>query len=545
MKRSLRIRRMNQVLALTSGAAAQYNDAMIKDVSLRLSPEAASNSMATKEAAAKQANVPLKDITGMRTIRRSVDARRNPPVIDMQVRLFCNEEESNVFEKTEYPQVKDKKQVIVVGAGPAGLFASLQLIEKGLKPILLERGGDVHARKKDIASLIRTGEVNEESNYSFGEGGAGAFSDGTLYTRATKRGDVGKVLSQFCQHGASTEILYDAHPHIGTDRLPQVIEQIRKTILSCGGEVHFSTKVVKFLQKEGTVNGVVTQDGKEFFGPVILATGHSARDMYEYLEESGIAIEAKALAVGVRLEHPQTMIDKIQYKREESRGPYLPAAEYSFVTQVENRGVYSFCMCPGGFVIPAMTKAGQMVVNGMSTSGRDGAYANSGMVVELHPEDLPQDQFGGNLGVMRFQEALEARCFKAGGSSMKAPSQRMVDFVNHRTSKDLPSSSYIPGLANADLHHVLPSFISERLAQAFSVFGRKAHKFLTNEAVLIAAETRTSSPVRILRDKETNMHVELAGLFPCGEGAGYAGGIVSAALDGINCAKSAAEYLGC
>ncbi|AEV28737.1 FAD-dependent dehydrogenase [Sphaerochaeta pleomorpha str. Grapes] len=518
---------------------------MIKDVSLRLSPETAMDNDAVLKMASKQANVSVADITAMRAIRRSVDARRNPPVIDMQVRLFCNEEEDSAFEKTTYPQVQNGKSVIVVGAGPAGLFAALRLIEMGLKPIILERGKDVHQRKKDIALLNLEKVVNEESNYSFGEGGAGAFSDGKLYTRATKRGNVNKVLSQFCQHGASTDILFDAHPHIGTDKLPSVVEQIRKTIIASGGVVHFSSKVVSFLTEGDQLVGIVTDVGMEFRGPVILATGHSARDMYEYLDKSNIAIEAKALAIGVRLEHPQGLIDRIQYKNTEGRGKYLPPAEYSFVTQVKDRGVYSFCMCPGGFVIPASTAEGQLVVNGMSTSSRHGEYANSGMVVELHPEDLPQDQFGGKLGMMKFQEALERRCFKAGGSNLCAPSQRMVDFVNHRVSKDVPASSYIPGLANADLHHVLPSFISERLATAFSVFGRQAHKFLTNDAVLIAAETRTSSPVRILRDKETNMHVQMQGLFPCGEGAGYAGGIVSAALDGINCAESVARYLGC
>ncbi len=494
--------------------------------------------------AAKAAKLPLPEITGMRILRRSVDARRNPPVIDMSVRLFTGDSKEELFETTHFPFVGDKKQVIVVGAGPAGLFASLRLIEKGFKPILLERGVNVHQRKKDIATLSTQGKVNSESNYSFGEGGAGAFSDGKLYTRATKRGNVGAILSLLCQHGASPDILYDAHPHLGTDKLPQIIEQIRNTILASGGEVHFSTKVVSFIRENGTVVGVTVENGGIHMGPVILATGHSARDVYEYLEQEKISIEAKALAVGVRLEHPQHLIDKIQYKSEKGRGEYLPSAEYAFVTQVDGRGVYSFCMCPGGFVIPAMTSEGQLVVNGMSSSSRKGQFANSGMVVELHPQDLPKEQFGGNLGVMRFQQALEERLFKAGGGNLAAPAQRMGDFVNHRVSKDLPNSSYVLGLANSDLHKVLPSFISERLGTAFSAFGRKAHSFLTNEALLIAGETRTSSPVRILRGKETNMHIELAGLFPCGEGAGYAGGIVSAALDGVNCADSVVGYLG-
>ncbi len=517
---------------------------MTKDVSLRLSPEAAATSKVVQKMAAKQARLPLEEVTGMRILRRSVDARRFPPVMDMSVRLFTGDTKEELFETTQFPFVGDKKQVIVVGAGPAGLFASLRLIEKGLKPILLERGVNVHQRKKDIAALSTQRIVNAESNYSFGEGGAGAFSDGKLYTRATKRGDVGAILSLLCQHGASADILYEAHPHLGTDKLPQIIEQIRNTILASGGEVHFSTKVVSFLKDEGTLRGVVTEKDETFEGPVILATGHSARDVYEYLSQEHIAIEAKSLAIGGRLEHPQHLIDTIQYKNDKGRGAFLPAAEYSFVTQVDGRGVYSFCMCPGGFVIPAMTAEGLLVVNGMSSSSRKGPFANSGMVVELHPQDLPQEQFGGNLGMMRFQQALEERCFKAGGGTLAAPAQRMTDFVNHRISKNLPATSYGPGLTNADLHKVLPSFISERLATALSAFGRKAHSFLTNDAVLIAGETRTSSPVRILRDKETNMHIELAGLFPCGEGAGYAGGIVSAALDGVNCADSVVRFLG-
>ncbi|HKM07059.1 MAG TPA: NAD(P)/FAD-dependent oxidoreductase [Sphaerochaeta sp.] len=518
---------------------------MIKDISLRLSPKAAFDIRAVQEIAAKEARFPLKEVTGMRILRRSVDARRDPPVIDMNVRLFTGSSKEELFEATQFPFVGDKRQVIVVGAGPAGLFASLRLIEIGLKPILLERGVNVHQRKKDIAAISTQKKVNSESNYNFGEGGAGAFSDGKLYTRATKRGNVGKILSLLCQHGASSDILFEAHPHLGTDKLPQIIEKIRNTILASGAQVHFSTKVVSFIKEKSKVVGVVTENGETFIGPVILATGHSARDIYEYMEQEKIAIEAKSLAIGVRLEHPQKLIDRIQYKNYKGKADFLPAAEYSFVTQVDGRGVYSFCMCPGGFVIPAMSTDNQMVVNGMSSSSRKGPFANSGMVVELYPEDLPQDQFEGNLKVMHYLQSLEESFYKAGGGSLAAPAQRMADFVNHRPSKDLPPSSYGPGLANADLHQVLPPFISERLATAFSTFGRKAQAFLTNDALLIAGETRTSSPVRILRNKETNMHIELAGLFPCGEGAGYAGGIVSAALDGVNCADSVFEYLGC
>ena len=410
------------------------------DINLRLSPREAADISSLKQAAAKKAGIPLRDIASARVIRRSIDARRRPVVVDLVVRL-SSEADDAPFERVSYQNVGDSKPVIVVGAGPAGLFASLRLLEMGLKPILLERGADIHQRKKDLASLVRTGLVDNESNYSFGEGGAGSFSDGKLYTRAVKRGDVSKVLIQLCQHGASLDILSDAHPHIGSNKLPQVIEAIRNTILLHGGEVHFQCKVTALLKKGSVVEGVQTSDGVVYFGPVILATGHSARDMYRYLHAEGIAVESKALAMGVRLEHKQHLIDQMQYKQEEGRGLYLPAAEYSFVHQVEGRGVYSFCMCPGGFVIPAATEGGQQVVNGMSASDRKGEFANSGMVVELHPEDLPSDKFGGPLGMLEFQEALERRSFAYANQSIKAPAQRMLDFVNHVRSKDLCESS--------------------------------------------------------------------------------------------------------
>jgi uncharacterized FAD-dependent dehydrogenase len=467
----------------------------------------------------------------------------------------------------DYRDVSDRRQVIVVGAGPGGLFAALRLIELGLRPIVLERGKNVHDRKKDLAEISRTQQVDGESNYCFGEGGAGAYSDGKLYTRSKKRGNIDKILNVFCQHGASTAILADAHPHIGTDRLPKVIEAMRNTILDCGGEVHFQTKMTQLIIGGDQVVGCVAAD-REFRGPVILATGHSARDIYRYLAEAKIEIEAKGIAVGVRLEHPSQLIDKIQYHSKQGRGKFLPAAEYSFVTQVDGRGVYSFCMCPGGFVIPAATDKEQIVVNGMSPANRGTRWSNSGMVVEVRPEDLGSERlelrserydylYGedsnhtsyfspltSQLKVMAFQEQLERLCWQQGNMKQTAPSQRMSDFVNGRLSYDLPKSSYAPGLISSPLHFWLPPMIGRRLQEGFKIFGRQAHGFLTNEAVLIAIETRTSSPVRILRDASTLQHVRLQGLFPCGEGAGYAGGIVSAGVDGERCAEMCAAFLG-
>ena len=427
----------------------------------------------------------------------------------------------------------------------------------------LERGKDVHERKKDLSQITKTQQVDPESNYCFGEGGAGAYSDGKLYTRSKKRGNIEKILNVFCQHGASTNILADAHPHIGTDKLPRVIENMRNTILRCGGEVHFQTKMTRFIidhspltiehrggEKVMGVEAVKMVNGQwsmvnEFLGPVILATGHSARDVYRYLAESHIEIEAKGIAVGVRLEHPSMLIDQIQYHNKQGRGKYLPAAEYSFVTQVDGRGVYSFCMCPGGFVIPAATDKQQIVVNGMSPSNRGGQWSNSGMVVELRPEDLQgvMSEDSSPLAMMHFQEQLERDCWQQGNMRQTAPAQRMADFVNKRLSYDLPRSSYAPGLISSPLHFWLPESISHRLQEGFKFFGKHCHGFLTNEAVMIGVETRTSSPVRIVRSADTLMHVRLQGLFPCGEGAGYAGGIVSAGVDGERCAEMCAAYL--
>ena len=452
-----------------------------------------------------------------------------------------------------YNKVEDKPQVIVVGAGPGGLFAALRLIELGLRPVVVERGKDVRERKKDLAQISREHRVDPESNYSFGEGGAGAYSDGKLYTRSKKRGNVDKILNVFCQHGASTAILVDAHPHIGTDKLPRVIENMRHTIIECGGEVHFETRMDALIIEKGEVKGIETQTGKTFLGPVILATGHSARDVYRWLAANKVPIEAKGIAVGVRLEHPAGLIDQIQYHNRNGRGKYLPAAEYSFVTQVEGRGVYSFCMCPGGFIVPAASGPEQVVVNGMSPSNRGSRWSNSGMVVEIQPEDIMNDErlttndeaegSHPELAVLRFQEELERQCWLQGGRRQTAPAQRMADFTRRKLSYDLPESSYSPGLISSPLHFWMPEFITGRLSQGFQQFGRSSHGFLTNEAVMIGVETRTSSPVRIVRDKDTLQHITLRGLFPCGEGAGYAGGIVSAGIDGERCAEAVAQFM--
>ena len=534
---------------------------MTQEYQIRVSPQVASQEEHIKRYIADEYGFDVRTVTGVRILKRSIDARQRMIFVNLKVRVYVNEMPADdAYVHTDYPNVEGRQQVIVVGAGPGGLFAALRLIELGFRPIVLERGKDVHERKKDLSAITKTQRVNEESNYCFGEGGAGAYSDGKLYTRSKKRGSVDKILNVFCQHGASTNILADAHPHIGTDKLPRVIEAMRHTILRCGGEVHFQTKMTRLIidsssssedaGPSGRVVGVeavetfddqrTTSCEKEFRGPVILATGHSARDVYRYLAEAKIEIEAKGIAVGVRLEHPSMLIDQIQYHNRMGRGKYLPAAEYSFVTQVEGRGVYSFCMCPGGFVIPAATGHQQIVVNGMSPSHRNTQWSNSGMVVEIRPEDLNSTHA---LGVMEFQEQLERDCWQQGNMKQTAPAQRMADFVNNRLSYDLPKSSYAPGLISSPLHFWLPKMIAHRLQEGFKIFGRQAHGFLTNEALLIAAETRTSSPVRIVRDTSTLQHVQIRGLFPCGEGAGYAGGIVSAAIDGERCAEMCAALL--
>ena len=539
---------------------------MIQELQLRILPEQAASEQSIKQYVAREKGLDARTIKAIRTLKRSIDARQRTIYVNLTVRLYINElPTDDEYTETYYPMVDEGPEVIVVGAGPGGLFAALRLIELGCRPIVVERGKDVHARKRDIARISREHTVDPESNYSFGEGGAGAYSDGKLYTRSKKRGSVEKILNVFCQHGASTTILSDAHPHIGTDKLPRVIENMRETIRRSGGEVHFETRMDRLIVDKNKIVGIETNTGRTFRGPVILATGHSARDVYRHLYASGIDIEAKGIAVGVRLEHPAELIDQIQYHNKNGRGKYLPAAEYSFVTQVEGRGVYSFCMCPGGAVVPAASGPEQIVVNGMSASHRGSRWSNSGMVVEIRVEDIsplltsPKGEgtgsilcqsspLGGSegghpLAMLHFQEQLEQQCWMQGNRRQTAPAQRMADFTRKKLSYDLPTSSYSPGLISSPLHFWMPEFISSRLQKGFEHFGRTSRGFLTNEATVIGVETRTSAPVRIIRDRETLQHVTVSGLFPCGEGAGYAGGIVSAGIDGERCAEAAAEYV--
>lgn len=546
---------------------------MIHEYQLRILPEQAASEQSLKQYISREKGLDVRTINAIRILKRSIDARQRTIYVNLTIRVFVNETPSEEeFERTDYPNVEGRPAVIVVGAGPGGLFAALKLIELGLRPIVVERGKNVRERKEDLARISREHKVDAESNYSFGEGGAGAYSDGKLYTRSKKRGSVEKILNVFCQHGASPTILSDAHPHIGTDKLPRVIENMRNTILACGGEVHFQTRMEAILIEGQKVKGIETNTGKTFLGPVILATGHSARDVYRWLYAHGVQLETKGIAIGVRLEHPSMLIDQIQYHNKNGRGKYLPAAEYSFVQQVDGRGVYSFCMCPGGFVVPAASGPHQLVVNGMSPSNRGTKWSNSGMVVETRPEDLllPEMQLQAEpfpesneslteelilrdgkqpegaihtLAMMRFQEKLEQICWQQGNMRQTAPSQRMVDFTRKKLSYDLPATSYSPGLVSSPLHFWMPSFLSERLSKGFQLFGKSSRGFLTNEAVMIAVETRTSSPVRIVRDKDTLQHLTVEGLFPCGEGAGYAGGIVSAGIDGERCAEAVANYL--
>ncbi len=537
-------------------------------LNLTLNPHDASDTGRMKLEAAEMLGIDVRTISSLRIRKRSIDARQRNIVVHLSADVYlAGEQVPEEYEHIEYRPIANAPEAIVVGAGPGGLFAALRLIELGVKPIVLERGKDVHSRKRDIARIRETQRVDPESNYSFGEGGAGAYSDGKLYTRSKKRGNVNKILSVFCQHGADTDILSSAHPHLGTDCLPRIIENMRNTIIDCGGEVHFETKVTALLtDSQGTMCGVADANGREYKGPVILATGHSARDVYRMLHNDGLTLEMKGMAVGVRLEHPSFTIDCIQYHSRNGKGNWLPSAEYSMAAQVEGRGVYSFCMCPGGFVVPAATGDEQIVVNGMSPKSRGSKWSNSGMVVEMRQEDLADVSIGAvmktamgdekfaashsdwkdpdnPLRMMYFQEAIERECWLQGNRSQTAPAQRMGDFVNRKLSFDLPQSSYAPGLISSPLHFWMPAFIYARLAEGFRIFGARHKGFLSKEATVIGVETRTSSPVRITRDNSTMQHVSRPGLFPCGEGAGYAGGIVSAAIDGERCAEATASYI--
>lgn len=518
---------------------------MTETIDVRVDPRTAAESDLLKKYVSAELGIAADRIKSIDIVRRSIDARqRNVFVI---LRLTVHIDTIETLLEPEIPNYSplphDAPEAIVVGAGPAGLFASLMLIERGIRPILLERGKDVDSRRKDLAAIARENVVDPDSNYAFGEGGAGAYSDGKLYTRSKKRGNVEKILNILYAHGAPRDILVDAHPHIGTNLLPGIIKAIRQTIEKNGGKVFFRTRVEKLLfnAEKNEVTGVETSDGRVFEGPVILATGHSARDIYRHLDGAGVKIEPKGIAVGVRLEHPAHVIDCLQYHSPHGRGKYLPAAEYSLLTRVDGRAVYSFCMCPGGVVVPAASAPGQIVVNGMSPSNRGSRWSNSGMVVEVLPEDVPGTDA---LKVMRFQEDIERKFFDESQGVRDTAAQRMTDFVNGRPSSSLPETSYAPGVRPGRVDRLLPKSISDRLRKGFVEFDKRQRGFLTDKAIVIGPETRTSSPVRIPRDKDTYNHVDIKGLYPAGEGAGYAGGIVSAAIDGENCAEALAEKFG-
>ena len=520
---------------------------MIHNLQLRVDPRIAATPLLLKAQASTVLGVDANSIHDIVVKKRSIDARQRRVMVNLTVDVYVGEDapQSPLLRPVGYGDVSAAPQAVVVGAGPAGLFAALRLIELGVRPVVLERGKDVDARRVDMAQIARNNIVDPDSNYCFGEGGAGAFSDGKLYTRSKKRGNVEKILQIFCQHGASADILVDAHPHIGTDRLPGVIKAMRETIIRCGGEIHFGARVTGLLLAEDDgslrIEGVRTASGDTYLGPVILATGHSARDTYRMLLDSGVAIEPKGIAIGVRLEHPQQLIDSIQYHNPQGRGKYLPAAEYSMLTRVADRAVYSFCMCPGGFVIPSASGPDQQAVNGMSPASRGTKWANSGMVVEILPDDVTD--YTGPLKIMSLQEEIEKKFYEESGRTQNAPAQRMTDFVAGRLSASLPPSSYAPGVHSARVDRILPEFISSRLRKGFEEFGRKSRGFLTDKAIVLGCETRTSAPVRIVRDDATLCSVNVDGLFPSGEGAGYAGGIVSAAVDGERAADALYERM--
>ncbi len=522
---------------------------MSRQIELMLTPKEAFDRELFQQTISERLHFTPTGDQAFRLLKRSVDARNREVVVKIFGEIISKEEELNaIVNKRVYPDVSKSKPVVIVGSGPAGMFAALRLIESGIKPIVVERGKDVQARRHDIAAINKEHFVNPESNYCFGEGGAGTYSDGKLYTRSTKRGDVRKILEILVAHGADEEILYDAHPHIGTNKLPQLVKEMRESILKHGGEIRFNTRIVDFIIANEQIQGVVAMDGERFEGEaVILATGHSARDIFELLSQRKISIEAKPFAIGVRVEHPQQLIDKMQYHCEVDRGPYLPASSYSLVHQIKaggkQRGVFSFCMCPGGFIVPAATAPGEIVVNGMSPSRRDSRFANSGIVVAVELSDFAGFEKQGPLAGVYFQKEIEQKACSATGGRQSAPAQRLMDFVEGKQSHSLPDTSYQPGLFSMDVNSLFPYFISEALRQGFTTFGDKMKGYLTNEAQVVGVESRTSSPVRIPRDKVTMEHPQIRRLFPCGEGAGFAGGIVSAALDGERCAEMVSNLL--
>lgn len=517
---------------------------MIQSLTITVLPIEAIDDVVLKKKIAKESNVTIHRIFGYKIERQSIDARSRPTKIVLQLLVYIDEPIPSIIPfDPKFQNVKQAKQVVIIGAGPAGLFAALHLISIGFKPIIIERGKDVRNRRRDLAAMNKEGIVNPESNYCFGEGGAGTYSDGKLYTRSTKRGDVKRILQLFVHFGAKENILFEAHPHIGTNKLPHIIERIRQQIIDCGGEVFFNTKMADILIERDEVIGIKTQDGNTIScKALILATGHSARDIYELLDRKKIIIEAKPFALGVRVEHPQILIDQAQYKCS-IRNEHLPPASYSLVTQVNDKGVFSFCMCPGGIIAPAATSQNEIVVNGWSPSKRNNPFANSGTVVSVNEKDFAKYGFKGNLAGLHYQQMVEQKAFAKGGGKLVAPAQRLVDFTNEKSSSTLPLCSYLPGVTSASLYDVMPKEVSHSLKQALKDFGQKMKGYFTNEAILVAIESRTSSPVRIPRNNETLQHIQVKGLFPCAEGAGYAGGIVSAAIDGERCAKAAINYL--
>ncbi len=518
---------------------------MPREIQTQVAPEVAANESLLKEHVAKLFHVSGKEIQKVVLLKRSIDARQKTIKFNIKASVFFKEE---AYQETklvlpDYKNVSNSQEVIIIGAGPAGLFAALQLIELGLKPIVLERGKDVRGRRRDLKAINVDHLVNEDSNYCFGEGGAGTYSDGKLYTRSKKRGDVDRILQLLVGFGASSDILVEAHPHIGTNKLPQIIQDIREKIIECGGQVLFETRITDFVIKNNEIQGIVTQKGDTISAnKVILATGHSARDIFELLDRKKIFIEAKPFALGVRAEHPQELIDKIQYSCD-FRGDYLPPAPYSIVKQVNGRGMYSFCMCPGGVIAPCATSPGEVVTNGWSPSKRDQSTANSGIVVELKLEDFkPFAKFGALAG-MEFQKSIEQKAWHLAGQTQKVPAQRMIDFTQNKISADIPKTSYVPGTTSVEMGQVFPGFLTQIMREGFLEFGKSMRGYMTNEAILHAPESRTSSPVRIPRNEETLEHLQINGLYPCGEGAGYAGGIISAAIDGEKCALKIAEVL--